>query len=105
MIETPEPGAQIPIGDGDGLETLRREVQRSIDYYERQFGQDPISVLFVAPLATPAPMLTDYLADQLSVEVRSLDLNQLVRCEEPLDEALQARCLTAIGGALREGML
>ncbi len=101
----PEPGAQVPVGDGDGLETLRREVQRSIDYYERQFGQDPISVLFVAPLATPAPMLTDYLVDQLSVEVRPLDLNQLVRCEEPLDETLQARCLTAIGGALREGML
>ena len=54
---------------------------------------------------TPAPMLTDYLADQLSVEVRPLDLNQLVRCEEPLDEALQARCLTAIGAALREGKL
>ena len=101
----PEPGQEASVGDGDGLESLRREVQRSVDYYERQFGQDPISVLFIAPLATPAPMLAEYLADQLSVEVRPLDLNQLVRCDEPLDETLQARCLTAIGGALREGML
>ena len=103
--KSPEPGAEVPVGDGDGLESLRREIQRSVDYYERQFGQDPISVLFIAPLATPAPMLADYLADQLSVEVRPLDLNQLVRCDEPLDETLQARCLTAVGGALREGML
>ncbi|MEE9280434.1 MAG: hypothetical protein V3V67_09695 [Myxococcota bacterium] len=90
-------------GEGDGLASLRREVQRSIDYYERQFGQDPISVLFVAPLVTPVPSLLEYLAEHLSVEVRPLDLNKLVRSEEPLEEALQARCLTAVGGALGEG--
>ncbi len=95
-----EPGEALS-GDDAGLDSLRREVQRSIDYYERQFGQEPISVLFIAPLATPVPMLADYLSANLSVEVRALDLNQLLRCEEPLDETLQARCLTAIGGALR----
>lgn len=96
--------AAAEAAEDDDLMSLRREVQRSVDYYERQFAQDPMSVLFVAPLANPTPALTQYLAEHLSVEVRPLDLNQLVRCEEGIDEALQARCLTAVGGALREGM-
>lgn len=92
---------EIPIGGGDGLDSLLREVQRSVDYYERQFGQDPISVLFIAPLVSPLPAMSDYLTARLSVEVRPLDLNQLVSFEEPIEEELQAHCLTALGGALR----
>ncbi len=83
------------------LDALVVEVQRSLDYYESTFAQPPIGTLVVGPLDEPVPGMADYLAGQLGISVRLLDLNSVIDCNEPLDEALQARCFAAIGGALR----
>lgn len=84
------------------LEGLLLQLQRSFDYYEHQLEQGPVTALFLAPLEISLSAVRDYLEGQLSVPVDILDLNKLLDCEQDLSPGLQADCLTAIGGALRE---
>lgn len=108
---------QIDIGIGDlpesagtandetargGLDSIVVEVQRSLDYYESHFSQPAVSGVVLAPLPRPVPGMLEYLDAQLDLNVRMLDLNQLIDMPASLDEATQARCLLAIGAALRE---
>ena len=83
------------------FETIMLEVQRSFDYYESNFGQTPIKNLIIGPLAEPQDELAEYAASHLGVKARALDLNTIVKCNTPLDSALQANCFSAIGAALR----
>jgi len=83
------------------MDSIVLEVQRSLDYYESHFSQPPIKSLVIAPLAREVEGLVSYLAANLGVQVRMLDLNDVLVSPEPLDFALQARCLAAIGAALR----
>lgn len=98
-----------------GLETLRSaddpvryfdhivlELQRSLDYFESHFREAAIRHLVVAPMTEPFPMLIDYLRTNLGVSVGEMDLAQLLDTDVELTLALQARCLTAIGAALRQ---
>ena len=80
---------------------LLLESHRSLDYYEHQLGQDPVSSLVIAPMERPIPALAKYLRTNLSIEVRELDLSQVLECKQALSETLQVRCLPAIAGALR----
>lgn len=83
------------------MDAIVLEIQRSLDYYESHFGLPPISSLVVAPLAQPVPGLAGYLGGNLGLPVRTLDLNTVLDCEQTLSDELQARCLPAIGAALR----
>ncbi len=83
------------------FETIALEVQRSIDYYESNFGQAPIKQLVIAPLPLPRPELAEYVTSHLGVVARALDLNTILESGIPLDMKLQANCLSAIGAALR----
>ena len=83
------------------LDGLVIEIQRSLDYYERHFGQNPIQTIVLAPCAVPLAAARAYLQSQLGVTVREMDLNQLLTASEALDAATQAHCLLAIGSALR----
>jgi len=94
-FEGPAPGQQR------GMDSIVLEVQRSLDYYESHFSQPPIKSLVIAPMERDVAGLVSYLAANLGVQVRMLDLNDVVESLEPLDFALQARCLSAIGAALR----
>jgi MSHA biogenesis protein MshI len=98
-----------------GLETLRSaddptryfdhivlEVQRSLDYFESHFREAAIRHLVVAPTAEPQPALIEYLRTNLGVTVGEMDLTQLLDSDVELTPALQARCLAAIGAALRQ---
>lgn len=101
---------QIELGvrdldDATGYEQLDRiivEIQRSLDYYESHFSQPAVSGVVIAPLSRPVPGIVDYLNSQLDLNVRMLDLNKLIDMPAALDQATQARCLLAIGAALRE---
>ena len=97
-------------GDEDGampealeqrLESIVLEVQRSLDYYESHFSMPPIGNLVIAPLPYEVPGMLGYIANQLGVAVRELDLNTLLDVQEPLEPALQARAFAAVGAALR----
>lgn len=83
------------------LKSLLLETQRSIDYYEHQLEQGPVSALVLVPLEIPVSGLRRYLATHLSVDVSVLELNGVLKSNQSLTPALQARCLTAIGAALR----
>lgn len=84
------------------LDQVVIEVQRSMDYYESHFGQPQLSSLVIAPLGKEIPGLAEYLSEQLQINVRILDVNELIDSKESIASETQARCLMAIGTALRE---
>jgi MSHA biogenesis protein MshI len=78
------------------------ELQRSLDYYDRYFGQPPIAGIYLAPTESELPGLNDYLHQNLAINTHNLDLNEHLECTTPLDPQTQAQCLLAIGAALRQ---
>ncbi len=108
------PGEADATGDGFELEaapldgsqrlfdSIVLEVQRSLDYYESHFALPPVSALVIAPLERPVPHLVGHLARNLGIPVRLMDVAALLETDVPLDDAVQARCLRAIGAALRQ---
>lgn len=104
-----EPGLDALLGGATSLspevegrlDAVTVEIQRSLDYYESHFGQPPVAGAVIAPLARPLAGLAEYLAGQLGIKVRVLDISELIDCEIELDPVMQSHCLTAIGAALR----
>ncbi len=88
-------------GDAVQYDRLVLEVQRSLDYYDRYFVQPPVAGLVLAPCQVPLPGLENHLHESLGLPVRRLDLGEIVVCDNAMDAATQARCLPAIGAALR----
>lgn len=84
------------------LDRIVVEIQRSLDYYESHFSQPAVTNVVIAPMPDPISGIDEYLAQQLGITVRLLDMNTLIDMEEPLDMAVQSRCMLAIGAALRE---
>jgi len=78
------------------------EVQRSLDYYESHFAQPQVSSIVIAPLPGEVPGIETYIAEQLEIPTRILDVNALIDTTEPVDPRVQSDCLLAIGAALRQ---
>jgi len=89
-----EPSAEI-------LETVALEIQRSLDYYESHFGKPPIKHLVIAPLAQPLPELLEHIRSSLGLNVRMLDLAEVIETQVTINTETQARAFYAIGAALR----
>ena len=83
------------------LETVALEMQRSMDYYDSHFQQPPIGSIALMPTAVELPFLGEHLESSLGVNVQQVDLNDLLDSDEIMDPRLQARCLLALGAALR----
>lgn len=86
------------------FERIGLELQRSFDFYDRQFGAQPLARLAVA--APQAAGLVEYLAANLYVPVEAADLAGVMdfpAVPELRDTQRQAQCLLAIGLALRNG--
>lgn len=96
------------VAAGGDVEALRgnlgAEVVRSLEYYESQFQLPPVAGLYLAPLAPAfdATGLCARLGEIAGVPTRPLDLAELMDSAVPLTPERQARCLLAIGGALRQ---
>jgi len=98
------------MSDGEGLsldsnatfDRLVLEVQRLLDYYDRYFSQPSVAGLVLAPTEQPIPGLDDYLKQSLGLNVRTLDLAEIVDMDESLTTQQQAHCLSAVGAALRQ---
>jgi MSHA biogenesis protein MshI len=91
----------LPPATQSTLDAIVLEVQRSIDYYERYFAQPPIHSLVIAPMQREVPGMVEYIASQLGLQVRELDLNVLLGLAETMPRNQQSQCLSAIGAALR----
>jgi MSHA biogenesis protein MshI len=88
-------------------ERLVLELQRSLDYFERQFPRVTLARLVVTPVAG-ADELRAFLVNRLDIPVELLYLSEvmdfpdIVELHEP---ARQSQCLDAIGAALRQEAL
>ena len=79
------------------------ELQRTLDNFDRQYGFVSVAGMVVTSYPE-VPDLQPYLAENLYVPVRAMDLASV--CDFPSlpelrDPARQAQCLYAIGAALR----
>ncbi len=83
-------------------ESLALEVQRSFDYFERQMGQVPPSVLFICGEGVGPEKIDDELRRGMSAPVEFLDLNEISMGSEDIDEGIIQLCLGAIGATYRE---
>ncbi len=76
------------------------ELQRLLDYYESNFRQAPIRKLFLAPTPNALPGFSEYIKDNLNMDVELVDLNNLFECKTMIPLATQAQAFFAIGAAL-----
>lgn len=77
------------------------EVQRSLDYYESQMGQSPISQLVMAPRAADSHEMAASLSEVMSIPVTVLDMSGQIDIAEGIDQDVKRSCMVAIGAALR----
>ena len=99
---------QLRIATGDLrqqlLDRLVLEVQRSLDYFDRQFSYLTLSKLMLAPLPEDAELQT-YFSENLYVTVEELQLQDALDISgvpELASSAAQADRFMAIGAALRQ---
>ncbi len=83
-------------------EPLLLELQRSMDYFERQMRQPPVSGFYFCGENLGADKLTDQLRDSIGVRTDMLTLDSIVTAEADVAERCQALCLRALGAALRQ---
>jgi MSHA biogenesis protein MshI len=84
-------------------EALVLELQRSLDYFERQMSQEPPARILFCGENISADKITDNMRNSFSAEVGTFDLSGLLEGAEHCDSHLVQLCLGAIGGALRRG--
>lgn len=83
------------------LERLGLELQRSLDHFDRQFSQIPLSRLLVS-VASGNADLVEYLASNLYLPVEALDLTRVIDGLEYLETPPSQTGILGIGAALRE---
>ena len=77
------------------------EVQRSLDYYESQMGQNPITQLVMAPRAADSHAMAASLSEVMSIPVTVLDMFGKIDIADDIDQETKRSCMIAIGAALR----
>lgn len=80
---------------------LALEIQRSLDYYESQMGQDPISQIMIAPRLNDTESMMNSLGEALAAPVGVLDFTYELAAPESVTPQLKGSCMMAIGAALR----
>ncbi|MBF0175477.1 MAG: hypothetical protein HQL63_01310 [Magnetococcales bacterium] len=84
------------------IDSIVLEIQRTLDYYESHFMQPSVSCVYVAPLPVVFHGLLAVLADKLGMRLKELVLSKILEVEAKIDDIDLARCLPAIGAALRQ---
>ena len=81
---------------------LALEVQRSLDYYERQMGMVPPMGLFVCGENISSDKVTTEIRRSMTVQTHYLDLIEMLSLNaNDIDESILQRCVGAVGAALR----
>ncbi len=95
-------GASDSDAQAELLGRVLLEVQRTFDHFERQYPEVGISALLLAPEPRESGLL-DYLADNLGLPVRSVDLQEVIEFDRDakLDVAQQWRLFHLVGTSLR----
>ncbi len=77
---------------------LALEARRSLDYFESHYEQTSIPQLYSSGLE---PQDLQWLAQDLGIAVREVDLASIFETAESIPPDVQRRCLPAVGAALR----
>lgn len=86
-------------------DSLALEVQRSFDYFERQMGQVPPSVLFLCGEGIGADKISDELRRAMSAPIEFLELTQETGIDpQEYDEGMMQLCMGAIGAVYKEAV-
>ena len=93
---------RLESGDSMALDGIALELQRSLDYYERQLATAPASRALVAPTPMDRGPLIDHINANLSVPASALELSHVVDIDCEADADTLARATLAVGGALRD---
>jgi MSHA biogenesis protein MshI len=83
-------------------ESLALELQRSVDYYERQMGQLSPAVIYIGGENIVEEKLTSGLRKMLSIPLQFLDFTGAVRLESEFDNGIMQIGLGALGAAMRQ---
>ncbi len=83
------------------VDNLALELQRSVDYFERQMGQAPPSMIYICGEHMSKDKINTALKTSLAVKVEFLDPAPVLQVATDDEELLQ-HCLGAFGGALRQ---
>ena len=103
LLRSTEQGGELTPEDyNPEFDKVVLEVQRSLDYYDRYFSQPVAAKILISPTEEAVPGLAEYIGRNTGIATAILDLNDIVDSAEPLDALQQARCLLAIGAALRQ---
>ena len=81
---------------------LALELQRSLDYYERQMGQVPPSVVYVCGENVSEDKIGATLKSSLAANVQFLDPAATAMVDGEPDNSILQSCVAALGGALRD---
>ena len=84
------------------IDRLALELQRSVDYYDRHFQQAPINQITLCPPPVEIPALAERIEEQTGIPTHVLQLSEFVSSSASVDHETFARCLLAIGAALRQ---
>lgn len=82
-------------------EALILEMQRSLDYYERQMAQEAPARILLCGDNISTDKITDSIRQSFSTPLDRLQLAQLIEGAEAFDESTLQLCVAAIGAALR----
>ncbi|WP_237132953.1 hypothetical protein [Pseudohongiella sp. O18] len=80
---------------------LALEIQRSLDYFESQMGQSPITQIMIAPRQKDTESMMNSLADALASPVGMLDFYNDLDAPQEITAETKGACMMAIGAALR----
>ncbi|MFT4816524.1 MAG: MSHA biogenesis protein MshI [Pseudohongiellaceae bacterium] len=80
---------------------LSLEIQRSLDYYESQMGQSPITRIVLAQRQHDGGAMSETLNSLLTAEVKILDLANHLESDKELSPEIQQIGMAAIGATLR----
>lgn len=83
-------------------EALVLELQRSLDYFERQMRQVPPSHIYLCGENVTADKLTPNIRNALAVTINLLDLSSGIQIADAIPEHICSLALHAIGAALRQ---
>lgn len=81
---------------------LALEIQRSIDYYERQMGLAPPGALYIGGENISEDKITQELIRSLTVPTHYLDVTNAIKFNDEIDDGMAQICLGALGGVHRE---
>ncbi len=80
---------------------LALELQRSLDYYERQMGQAAPGVVYICGDGVTEDKITPSLRASLASSIQYLDVGAVFGLPVDVDFLVLQKCLGAIGGSLR----